>query len=292
MYRRLYANYTKVRFISKHIALSVLFPRRKMRILFSVKPAWEKNISKGFRFTNHRLKFNLLTDKNLKKCDLVVPLTMDDLKSLAQRRHLVGNNAIPIPSLEAINICDNKYLFYKKLQQEGFEDALPEVGTNLPYKYLLKKKIAEDSDDIYIISNKEDELKYKDLINSPDYFCQKIIEGQTEYATHIIFRNNEVASYINVEYFFSANMSIKGKDKIICKTICDCPHLELFSAMLASIGFEGLCCFNYKEVDGKPFVFEINPRFGGSLSSFFFSFMKVLDTKNVVPQLKIDMRMK
>jgi len=130
------------------------------------------------------------------------------------------------------------------------------------------------------------------LIDSPDYFCQRIIEGQTEYATHIIFRNNEIASYINVEYFFSDNVSIKGQDRIICKTICDCPHLELFSAMLASIGFEGLCCFNYKEVDGKPFVFEINPRFGGSLSSFFFSFMGVLETKNVVPQLKVDVKMK
>src|ERR1700712_2869023 len=102
-----------------------------MRILFSIKPAWEKNIRKGFRFTSHRLKFNLLTDKNLRKCDLVVPLTMADLKSLAERRYLIENNAIPIPSSEAIEICDNKYLFYKTLKKNGFGHAMPEVGNNL-----------------------------------------------------------------------------------------------------------------------------------------------------------------
>jgi hypothetical protein len=31
------------------------------------------------------------------------------------------------------------------------------------------------------------------------------------------------------------------------------------------LNFQGLCCFNYKLVDGQPVIFELNPRFGGSL---------------------------
>ena len=42
------------------------------------------------------------------------------------------------------------------------------------------------------------------------------------------------------------------------------------------VGFEGLCCVNYKYRDGIPKILEINPRMGGSLARFFFSFLRRL----------------
>ncbi len=38
-------------------------------------------------------------------------------------------------------------------------------------------------------------------------------------------------------------------------------------------------CINYKVVNGQPVIFEINPRFGGSLSLFFFSFLRHLTSE-------------
>ena len=35
--------------------------------------------------------------------------------------------------------------------------------------------------------------------------------------------------------------------------------------ILKKIAYKGLCCFNYKIVDDKPLIFEMNPRFGASL---------------------------
>jgi hypothetical protein len=46
-----------------------------------------------------------------------------------------------------------------------------------------------------------------------------------------------------------------------------CIYLDLFSEILARLEFEGTACFDYKIVNGKPVIFEINPRFGGSLCS-------------------------
>ncbi|MDP9046914.1 MAG: hypothetical protein M3N14_02175 [Bacteroidota bacterium] len=244
-----------------------------MKILFSNKPVWEKNISVGFRTTRHKLTFSDFTLENMRSNDLLVPLTMRDLKLLSTNSKTFNKNLIPIPTLDAIHICDDKYLFYQTLVKTGFTKFLPKVGSGLPYPYILKKKVAEDGDNCYIISNPGKERELETLINSPEYFCQEIIQGTGEYATHILYKNGRLVSSLNIKYVFDDETPIKGQDKFISKKICNCPHLELFLSVLESIGFEGLCCFNYKEIDGHPFILEVNPRFGGSLSSFFFSFV-------------------
>jgi predicted ATP-grasp superfamily ATP-dependent carboligase len=58
-----------------------------------------------------------------------------------------------------------------------------------------------------------------------------------------------------------------------------CSYIDIFSDLLNAIGFEGLCCIDYKVKNGIPYIFEINPRFGGSLSFYFFSFLRHLNKK-------------
>jgi len=41
--------------------------------------------------------------------------------------------------------------------------------------------------------------------------------------------------------------------------------LPELGAILPSLRYEGLCCFNYKMDNGVLVVLELNPRFGGSL---------------------------
>jgi hypothetical protein len=273
---RLGANINKSIFLITEIIRSVFSRHRKMKILFSDKPVWEKNIRVGFRTTGHELTFSDFTLENMRGNDLLVPLTMRDLKFLSEHRSSFKNNLIPIPGLEAINICDDKYLFYQTMVGNGFGRYLPKVGADLIYPYILKKRVAEDGDNCYIIANPGRENELMGLIADPEYFCQEVVAGTSEYATHMLYKNGKLVSSLNIKYIFDDKTPIKGHDKFISKKICKCPHLTLFSSMLESIGFEGLCCFNYKEVDEHPFVLEINPRFGGSLSSFFFSFVNRL----------------
>ncbi|MDB5125132.1 MAG: hypothetical protein JWP94_3261 [Mucilaginibacter sp.] len=274
---RLGAYLNKSFFLITEILRSAFSRQRKMKILFSDKPIWEKNIRIGFSTTKHELTFADFTLENINTNDLLVPLTMRDLKFLSERRSSFKNNLIPIPTLDAINICDDKFLFYQTMVNNGFRRYLPKVGTGLLYPYILKKRIAEDGDNCYIISNPGKERELNALIGNPEYFCQEIVAGTSEYATHMLYKNGKLVSSLNIKYVFDDKTPIKGHDKFISKKICKCPHLALFSSMLESIGFEGLCCFNYKEVDHHPFVLEINPRFGGSLSSFFFSFVTRLN---------------
>lgn len=253
-----------------------LLSKRKFKILFSLKAEREQDVRKSFRFLNHEIAFDEFTPENFVKYDIIMPFNMYNLRRLITYRELVANSLMPTPTMEAIDICDDKFLFYTTLVEKGFENDMPRVGKNLKIPYIVKRKVAHMGMDCYVIDTPEKEKEHWDDINNPDFFCQEIIQGEKEYATHLIFRDGKMVCALNVVYIFSTPTYVKGVDKFICNRLGKCPHLDLFADMLNAIGFEGICCFNYKEIDGKPYVFEINPRFGGSLSMFFFSFLRHL----------------
>jgi len=250
--------------------------KRKFKILFSLKAEREEDIKKSFRSLNHEIHFDEFTPENFVKYDIVMPLNMYNLRRLIPHNELVDNNLVPTPTMEAIDICDDKYRFYTTLVEKGFGNDMPRVGKNLKIPYIVKKKVAHMGLDCYVIDTAEKEKEHWNEINHPDFFCQEIVQGKKEYATHLIFRDGKMVCALNVIYIFSTPTYVKGVDKFICNKLGKCPHLNLFADILKAINFEGICCFNYKEIDGKPYVFEINPRFGGSLSMFFFSFLRHL----------------
>jgi len=260
-------------FRAHEVFLSHLFSEQRMKILFSQRQDFEKYIKEGFCDSPHEIAFKDLPP-NIKEYDLVVPLSLGDLKYLHTVRDLMINNPIPIPSLECISLCDDKYLLNKSLEANGFGHFLPKVGGALTYPYILKKRIDEGGRNSHLISDKQQEQALSDVLTHPEYFSQSFMRGSYEYATHILFKNRRIVHSINIEYKFSSETPIKGKDKPIYTMICHCPYLDLFSNVLRSIGFNGLCCINYKVCDNHPFILEINPRFGGSLCSFFFSFIR------------------
>lgn len=244
-----------------------------MKILFSVVPEWEKKIKIGFWFSKHRIYFEAFTPENFADKDLIVPLNIPDLLILNRNRKWIENNPIPIPVAQVVELCDNKYLFIQKLIKGGYAGVIPQTGDNLPYPYMLKKKFSSYGRDCYIIADDSDALKYRELMKDESFFCQEIISSVHEFATHIVFTGNEIKASLTIKYRYPTDSSINGKDKFIVKNVVGCPFLPLFSEILTYIGYEGQCCFDYKVVNGKPYIFEINPRFGGSVCRFFFSFI-------------------
>jgi ATP-grasp domain-containing protein len=255
--------------------LSHLFSERKKKILFSREQDLEKHIKDGFYDSPHEIAFeDFPPPRNFKNYDLIVPLTLPDLKYLNEVRELIIDNPIAIPSMECILLCDDKYLLNRSLAANGFGHFLPKEGGMLTYPYILKKRIDLSGKNSHLISDKQQEQVFSDLSTHPEYFSQDFIKGSYEYATHILFKNQRIVHSMNIEYKFNTETPIKGKDKSIYTMICHCPYLDVFAAMLTSIGFNGLCCINYKVCDNHLFLLEINPRFGGSLGRYFFSFIR------------------
>ena len=268
---------SKARFFVLSTARELISPTPKLSILFSDNCGGEHIIRNGFRLLNHHLDFEAFSAEKIKHYDLVIPLDMADLRMLARSPQLVNDQLIPIPDMAAIDICDDKFLFYQTLVDKGFKECLPRTGSNLRYPFLLKKKISEGGFNCFFIYTPEQKEEFIDHINSDDYFCQEIIKGKSEFDTHILFKNRKIVASITIENSFEKDTYIKGIDNYICTKIVKSPFLDTFSDILESIGFEGLCCFNYKENNGKPSIFEINPRFDGSISRYFFTFLRHLN---------------
>lgn len=247
-----------------------------MKILFSPKADWENNIRNGFQHSSHDITFAELSPENIAQYDLVIPLTITALEYLDGYRHLLVNNPVPIPALDVIRLCDDKLQLNQTLIHKGFGEFIPRMGEGQAYPYVLKKRQDVWGVNTHIISDTTKEQDFAGLIAQPEYFCQAFVPGCEEYTTHILFKNHAIACALNLKFTFHSDRPIKGKDKIVATFKEPCPYLRLFASILDAIGFEGLCCFNYKVVDGRPFIFEINPRFGGSLGSVFYLFADFL----------------
>lgn len=274
--QRLWANASKAKFFALKTAKDIINPKPKLRILFSDQCKGEAFIRKGFRLSRHHVDFEKLSPEKIKTYDLVIPLSMDDLRLLQDVPELIANNPIPIPSIESTVICDDKFLFDQTLREKGFGQYLPKTGPNLQLPFLVKKKVSEDGQGCYFVYDAQQKRKLADLIGNPEYFCQEIVRGKNEYDAHILFKNHQVIASLTIKNAFEKDLYLKGRDKFIYTNIDKSPYLDIFSEILNAIDFEGLCCFNYKENNGKPAIFEINPRFDGSISRYFFTFLRHL----------------
>ena len=253
---------------------SVLSRRRTFRILFSKKDDWEPSIRWNFRYTRHALTFDCISMENIRKNDLIVPINIGDILYLNEVRESIDHNPIPIPTAESVRLCDDKYLFNKTLIENKFEKFIPRMGKDLKYPFILKKKSDGWGANSHIISDKEQEDKFRNEINSQEYFCQELVYGKKEYATHMLFSGGKALHSINIEYTYDTDIYIKGKNQWLFTKVVDCQYIDLFCSILNLAGFEGLCCINYKISDNTPLLLEINPRFGGSLSNHFYSFLE------------------
>jgi hypothetical protein len=231
-------------------------------------PAWEPQIRYGFQGAKHKLSFGRLTREVAVKADLVVPLDMLGVLDANRYRSLLNHQIIPIPEKSVALLCDDKLAFNLHVMQLGYEQYIPRMGPDLSLPFILKKRIAASSAHAYRIFTEQDKNTFHPQITSSDFYCQAMVPGNAEYATHVLIKNGKIRFDLTMKYVFSKEYPIKGKDP--SKTvIVQSRHVRLFEKLLKDISFSGLCCFNYKELNGRPMIIEINPRFGGSLCSYF-----------------------
>ena len=112
--------FKKRSFLAKEIVKNKFSPKRKWNILFSSRDDWEKNIRKGFEHTRHVIRFDTLSADNIKNNDLIVPLSIRDLKILNDNKNLIRANPLPIPSNEVINLCDDKLIGLDRISEKCF----------------------------------------------------------------------------------------------------------------------------------------------------------------------------
>ncbi|MDE2465431.1 MAG: ATP-grasp domain-containing protein [Alphaproteobacteria bacterium] len=275
---RLRAQYRSKRFLIRELIRSRFTTSTPLKILFSARDGWVEPLARKFSLTRHQVTFGDIQNSPLDHYDLVIPLDMKDVRFLSARRSRM-RNLIPIPRLEAIDLCDDKLKFHEHLGDRGFGKWLPRTGATTAHPYVLKKRIDEAGEHCHIVTTTHQELALATQLSKKDYFQQEYIPGRYVFASHILYLGGRIVYALDVEYSYNTDYPINSKTEPALMMIRPCSWTSLFSDMLASIGYEGLCCVDYKMRDGEPVVLEINPRLGRSATGYFFAFLNHLPSR-------------
>lgn len=136
------------------------------------------------------------------------------------------------------------------------------------YLYVLKKANSCFGVGTYIIKDERSEEDVLSKLDTLDYIKQVWVGGCMEYSTHLLFDGSKAISHHSFEFLMPEGFHVKGKatKHLGTKTIDHFQHLSLFENILCELNFKGLCCFDYKIEDDTVKIFELNPRYGGSLT--------------------------
>lgn len=242
----------------------------KKRLLISPKKDWISKC-KG-RIDEEKFSVDYIEIekvKNFNKYDAIIPLYEHDSRYLNQNKNRLKNQKFLIPSNELIAICEDKKKFYDVLGLHGFSHVTPEISPLLEPPYILKKKVDEFGKNSFIVKSLDDEQKYEEQLRSSDYFKQNYVFGKKEFTFHFLMVNGKIKYDHSLCFFFNLDTYVRGAQMPAFGnatiTSIESEYISLFEELLQKIGYDGVGCINYKLKNGKPLIFEINPRVGGSL---------------------------
>ena len=232
------------------------------RILFSQKDDWVEPVRErldGARFAH---AFENLNEADLSTFDCIVPLYLKDYGALRGREHHAN---FLIPSRMAVDVTDDKPRFNAWLKTSGYGELVPDIRDD-DYPFVYKKRRDRAGRNSHVVHSREEQRALEMAIDVRDYFKQRYVRGRKEYTSHFLVVRGKIAFDSTVEFTFHDEFFIRGirePDNTITKI--DTPFLPVFAEILETLDYNGTCCFNYKIEEGRPLIFEINPRAGGSL---------------------------
>lgn len=227
-------------------------------------------------FYDWQITTDIITDKNI---NYVLPLSKKDnvlikknLTKLARVKKTKTDVRIIYPSEQTIELLDNKNLF-TQFMLDNYKENIPEVyylnGQSVnPIKYpaIYKPMRSHSGLNMVVVHNEHELKKLKDLNN-----VQKFIEDLYEYSFYALCVDGEIITWkiARFEYEkFNIKKGIFPRDY----EFVDNFDIGLFASIVKKLNYSGGLCvdFKYSESESKIYIFEMNPRFGGSAFAFGF----------------------
>jgi predicted ATP-grasp superfamily ATP-dependent carboligase len=205
------------------------------------------------------------------KCDIIIPMNTDDAYALNNRKY----TAVISPN-DVIEKFDNKKLFYNYCVDKKLTQSVPktygsliEIVTSIikPNKLIKKPNNMYSGIDCKI-------LGITDIISSlfGDNVIQEYLENNYEYCTFIVANKGKITYSKTYRYYFDEVFHIKNKETSyeLDEVNIDTNILSKIEEFLTPCDYHGVLNVDYVILDGNIKIFEINPRFGGSITLDFF----------------------
>ncbi len=240
------------------------------RILFSRKDFIRRAARR--QLDRRRYAFDMMDfdEARLDAYAAVIPITQQDQDHLQDLRSAGIATRSILPPPKATALCRDKLAFMLHLIEAGLGDLLPALlpeAATAPF--VLKPRVGEFGRDARVVT--ADTVACAPLPGPAEGFLkQEYVAGSAEFATHLLMAAGRPVFEFTVEYDMGPAPYVRNADTRgrLAGTAAHTPYLDDFLRLLDAVGFDtGTCCLDYKVRDGRPLVFEVNPRFGGSLSN-------------------------
>jgi predicted ATP-grasp superfamily ATP-dependent carboligase len=177
-----------------------------------------------------------------------------------------------VPDLHTLDVLADKARFAEFMEETGLAALCPQTyrhREDVEFPCLLKRVDQNGAYGIELVSSADqlDVLLNSKLFAGQKHVLQAFVPGQTEYATHCVCRDGEILWSCSFSRAMGPVPRIGGLDHDSVVPVTLPPQVRAQIAdVLARLHFSGPCCVDHKiRESGDVAIFEINPRFGGSL---------------------------
>ena len=175
------------------------------------------------------------------------------------------------PSEASVNLLAEKDVFYNFLRASHLGSYMPRsvdlTSANLHFPFIIKRVDLAGGIGVELISDRKvlDEQLKTSIFKGKRLIIQEYIEADTDFVTHVLCKNGEIIWNASFEGPVHKDSPINRGPfaKSVANIEPNC--LNVFNKIMQLARYEGVAAINFRIRDGKPIIFEINPRLGGSL---------------------------
>lgn len=232
-----------------------------------------KNKNRTYHFIYLNNLNHILRYSKTENAYIIFPLSIEDVLYLSdhKNRQILYQNQIRflLSDHDIISILNNKSNFVDYMINHGYIDYIPKKYDCIQFPCILKRNISFYGVDSMIVKKQSDLKKYMTPQYIKDnYLIQEPIYGIYEYATHILAKDGIIILHCTYRFTQNNNLYIRGtahKDHQKEKIDHDQNIYNVFSNIIYTLNYTGICCIDYKIENNSVRIFEINPRIGMSL---------------------------
>ena len=214
-------------------------------------------------FTNFENLKEIISNKNI---TYVLPLSQIDYEILLLHVFNLDNKIkILFPTKEIFNLLNNKNEFTQFMLNNYIEN-IPEVYylndqklKNITYPAIYKPIFSTNASEMQIIYDNNDLIKLKKYNN-----IQKFIENEYEYGAFMLCIDGKIITQKIIRYKYN-KYNIKKSNFPKNYEVIENLDTSIFTNIFEKLNYSGGANIDFKcDESNNIYIFEINPRFGGS----------------------------
>lgn len=206
---------------------------------------------------------------------LIIPLTFDQMKFLINNKDKITSPILCCDDYNTIELLNNKCRFVKFMLDNKLDHLIPETymihhnntlyepNKIINYPVIYKFGITQGGYGSKVFHTNQELSKRINNSKYRDFIVQKYIEHPNEFSGHMFIKDGKIEHAIyykvtNHDKYYIQNGKMQNYTR-------ENNFQYQFNEIFKLLNYTGIVCIDFKIINNQIKIFEINPRFGGTL---------------------------